>query len=153
VFFARHDEAALAVHHGGQALLAQRAEARFVQPAILAPHRIRSAQFAEIANGMKIAFAARAPVAELDAQLAAAVGGAQELGLVDVEQVVEVADRRKGRLPHPDDADLLRFDQLDGAALERGDKRGRRHPAGRTAADHHDAFEWKHHGALQCREI
>jgi hypothetical protein len=142
VFFARDLEAALTGHHARQALFVQAAEACLAQPAVLAPYRGRAAQVAEIAEGVEIPFTARAPVAKLDAQLVTAVGGAQELGLVDAEQAVEVADRGKGRLPYPDNADFLRFDQFDGGPLQGGDERGGRHPSGRAAADHHDAVEW-----------
>jgi hypothetical protein len=79
------------------------------------------------------------PVDELDAELEAAVGGAQEFGLVDAEPDEEIMDLRDRRLADADGADLVGFDQRDrGAVTEETSKGRRRHPASGAAAGNHD---------------
>jgi hypothetical protein len=140
LFGGRRGEAALAGHHAGQALLTQRAQRRVAHPAVLAPQAGRTGQVVEIAKGVEEALALGAPVTKLDAELEGAIGGAQELGLVNADPLVIFTQHGKGGLAHADDADLFRFDQFDRAARQRGDQPNGSHPAGRAAADDDDAF-------------
>jgi hypothetical protein len=71
-------------------------------------------RMAEGAERVDVAFALPAPVAELDAQLVGRLGLAHEVGLVEAEAGVEVADVRDGGLADADRADLGRLDQVDG---------------------------------------
>ena len=72
---------------------------------------------AERAERMDVGIADPPPVAELDAELEGRPGARHEIGFVDAELLVEGADVRQSRLADPDDADRLRFDQLDAAAV------------------------------------
>src|SRR6187549_4210947 len=56
------------------------------------------------------------PVDEFDPQLVGRVGFADEIRLVQLEQVVEQIDLRDGGLTDADRPDLFRFDELDGEA-------------------------------------
>jgi hypothetical protein len=104
------------------------------QPVLVHGHHVEIAPIG--AEGVEIARIFRAPADELDAQLEAASGARQELALVDAQGLVEHADRRDRRLAHADRADLLAFDQGNGAiAGQCVRQHRRRHPAGRTAAD------------------
>ena len=86
------------------------------------------------AEGVEVARAQRAPVDEFDPELEAALGLPHEFPLVDAEHRVEGSDRRYGCLTHADCADILGFDQRDGAtARQCVGKRRSRHPPGRTA--------------------
>jgi hypothetical protein len=89
---------------------------------------------------MDVALADPAPVDELDAELEGGIGRRHERRLVDAERLVERAQMRQRRLADADDADLLRFDQLDAAAPGHAlHQRRRGHPAGGAAAEHDDA--------------
>jgi len=132
-------EAALHRHHGRQALLAQRLGQP--QAAMLGPQGLGAVEVAEVAEGVEVVIPHLQPVAEMDAELVAAMGGAQELRLVDADQLVVVADGREGCLADADDADLLGLDDLDrDPALQPRDQRGSRHPTGAAPADNHDAL-------------
>jgi hypothetical protein len=134
-------EAALHCHHRRHALQAE----RFRQPhaPVLRPQRLRTEQVPEVAEGVEVVFADLQPVAEADAELVGAVGGAQELGFVDADDLVVLADGREGGLADADDADVLGLDDLDaGAAFQPGDQGGGRHPAGAAAADNDDAVKF-----------
>jgi hypothetical protein len=119
IFRGRRGEAALAGHYAGQALLAQRAKRGGADPAVLAPQAGGAGQIVEIAKSMEEAVALGASVAKLDAELERAIGGAQELGLVDAVQLVIIAQHWKRGLAHADDADLFRFDQFHRATRQR----------------------------------
>jgi hypothetical protein len=137
-------EASLHRHHRRHALHAQ----RFGQPhtAVLAPQRLRTEQVAEVAEGVEVVLAHLQPVAEADTQLVGAVRGAQELALVDADQLVVVTDGREGGFAHTDDADVLGLDHLDGgAALQSGDQRRGHHPAGAATAHDNDAINFLRH--------
>ena len=93
----------------------------------------------DLAKPMDIAVADGAPVDELDTQLERALGGADELVLVDFQGRVEVLDVRNRRFTHTDGADFVRFDQLDPVLIaEQFGQRRRRHPACRAASDDDD---------------
>ena len=92
----------------------------------------------ERAERVDIAIALAAPIAELDAELEGGLGRGHELGLIQPQPLDEGADVRQRRLAHAHDADLFGFDQVH--ACVGGQQlrdRGRRHPAGRAAADDH----------------
>src|ERR1051325_3560358 len=98
---------------------------------------------------MQVAVSEPAPVAELDAELEGRLGATDEVVLVDAEEPVEQLDRRDGGFPDADRSDLRRLDQLDAGDRSVADprQRGRRHPAGRAAADDGDAADrlaWHH---------
>ena len=87
-------------------------------------------------EGMHVALADARPVAEFDAQLVAALRGAQEIVFVDAQHLVEDPDRRNRRFADTHGADLGRFDQRDGAgALEALRERCGGHPPGGAAPD------------------
>jgi len=94
------------------------------------------------AEGVEVAVALPRPVDKFNAQLEGALRAPQELGLVQPQHLVEGLDRRDGGFAHADGADLVALDQRDGAApTHRTRQRGGRHPAGRAAADDHDAAQ------------
>ena len=80
------------------------------------------------------------PVAELDAELEGALRGADELGFVQSQCLrIERADVRHRGFADTDDADLVGLHQPHFARpVQMPDQRRRGHPAGRTAAHHHD---------------
>jgi hypothetical protein len=90
---------------------------------------------ADDAEAMEIALALAPPVPELDAQLERPLRLAQEVVLVEAEQLVELLDGGDGRLAHPDRADRLGLDEDDLVQpLEQARAQRRRHPSGRPAA-------------------
>src|SRR3982074_3822236 len=100
------------------------------QVAVIVPNR---------AEGMEVTVAYASPVDELDAELERAPHLPDKLGLVDPEVPIERLQVRDGRLPDPNRADLLGFDQANGALAPERLCQGRRgHPAGGAAADDDD---------------
>ena len=94
------------------------------------------------AERMEIGAVLLAPSVELDAELDGGPGLAHELGLVEVDQCVEVPDGRNRRLTDPDDADVGALDQPDlGVRPDGSLDRGGGHPAGRAASDDQDGFD------------
>src|SRR5262249_17996842 len=83
------------------------------------------------------------PMLELDAELEARVGFADQLILIDAEQPDDVDDGRDGRLADTDGPDLGRFDQTDAAvsALEELGQDCRRPPTGGSPADNGDTAD------------
>ncbi|EGF91605.1 hypothetical protein ABI_30220 [Asticcacaulis biprosthecium C19] len=104
---------------------------------------------ADGAERVEIGMSHPAPVDELDTQLETGIGLADELILVEAEQVIVHPDHRDGGFTDPDRADLFRFDQGDGVVLRTQDAReaGGRHPAGRTATDNDDVSDLSVHQA------
>ncbi|PAV67797.1 hypothetical protein WR25_02667 [Diploscapter pachys] len=86
---------------------------------------------------MEVAASLRAPADELDAQLEAAAGRAQELGFVDAEEAVEAENRRNGGFAYAHRADRVGFDQGNRslAVGQEASRGGRHHPAGGATAD------------------
>jgi len=62
---------------------------------------------ADRAEGVNIAIPRRAPVAKLNAELEGALGGLQEVVLVNADQTVEHLNVRDGRFADPDGGDLV----------------------------------------------
>src|SRR5690606_31260573 len=62
---------------------------------------------------MEIAIALAAPVLEGNAELEARSRSADEVALVDAQQLVEGTRSRNGGFAHPDGADLVGFDEHD----------------------------------------
>lgn len=93
-------------------------------------------------EAVHVAVAEARPVDELDAELERALRLADELRLLDLEEVVERDEMRDGRLADPDDADLLGLDQsyLELPAEGFAECR-RRHPAGTAPADDDDGAQ------------
>src|SRR5258706_90073 len=94
---------------------------------------------ADGAEAVNVAVSDTRPVDELDAQLEGALSLPDEIGLVDLEHLVEQLQMRHGGFAHAHCADLLGFDQLYRTVLaqELG-KGGGGHPARRTATNNHD---------------
>src|SRR3546814_357566 len=91
-------------------------------------------------EGVEIAIPRLAPADEIEPELEGRAGAADEVVLVDPEQLVEVEQRRNRRLADADGADRRRFDYGNAHVLigERAPDRRRRHPAGGAAAHDHD---------------
>src|SRR5688572_29893678 len=68
---------------------------------------------ADISECMHVGGARLRPAVELDTELDRALGGAQEIRLIDPQGFVQNQNRRDRRFAHPDRADLLGFDQGD----------------------------------------
>src|SRR5882672_2582942 len=75
------------------------------------------------AKGMQVGVSEPPPIAKLDAQLERRLGLADELILVDPEQLVESANWRNGRFADANRADLGRLDQRDTGVAEAQDAR------------------------------
>jgi hypothetical protein len=92
---------------------------------------------------MHVGMALLVPVDELDAEFERALRVPQEVVLVDLDQLVELRDRRDRRFTDTDDADLGRLDQRDREPwAEHARQRGRGHPPGGAATgdDHGPDF-------------
>src|ERR1700704_6735656 len=97
---------------------------------------------ADGAEAMNVAIPGTPPVDELDAELEGAAYLADELDLIDLQHAVEELQVRNGGFAHPDRADLLGFDEANGAfAPQHLRERGGRHPSCGAAADDEDAAE------------
>src|ERR1700730_12187673 len=94
---------------------------------------------------MHVGMADACPVLELDAQLEGGSGLADQVVFIDAERADEFHDGRDCRLAHPDDADLIRFDQTYPAVevLQEFRHGGGRHPAGGASPDDGDAANWE----------
>ncbi len=92
------------------------------------------------AERMHVAMAFAAPAIERDAELEAAFCLAQELGLVDAQRLVEMANLWDRRFANSDRADCCAFDQLDPVVRrQEPGQQCRRHPASGPAAGDQDA--------------
>src|SRR5580700_11926349 len=111
------------------------------QPVVMKGHLVD--WLAVFAEGVKIRMAEPAPVAKFNAELEGRLGFAHDIVFVDTEQGIEGANRRNGRFADAHRADLGRFDDGDLAvAILQYSREGRGgHPAGRAAADNHDAAD------------
>src|SRR6185503_18291892 len=95
------------------------------------------------------------PVAKVDAELDGPLGVAQEVVLVEPEQLVEQDEHGNRRFAHADRANVRRLDELNAAVVRRDDARQRRrsHPAGGAAPDDDDlanAAIGRRHAAFAC---
>ena len=104
--------------------------------------RQQSVVVADGAEAMNVAIPGTPPVDELDAELEGATHLADELDLGDLQHAVEELQVRYGGFAHPDGADLLGFDEANGAVRPQHlGEGGGRHPARGAAADDEDAAE------------
>src|SRR5690349_1321849 len=103
---------------------------------------------------MNIAFAGAIPATKLDAELEGSLCLAHELRFVDLEQLVEVAQRGQRGLADPHGADVIGLDEREAVTLGMQDlrARGRAHPAGRTAADDDDLHGRHAYPRCRCSE-
>ena len=86
---------------------------------------------------MKIALAGHAPVFELDGELDRRLGLADELALIETEGGIDLLDGRNRGLANTDNANVVRFNQLDiDLAAKNAAQHGRCHPAGSATADY-----------------
>jgi len=96
----------------------------------------------EGAETVEVAIANARPIHEFDAELEGALRRADELGLVDFQQLVEQFQVRHRGFAHADGADLFGFDQPDReGAREQLGQGGRGHPACGATADDHDVAD------------
>ncbi len=95
----RHDRRGIILQRSGIAGLAQ------PQP-VMVERGFRD-RLAEGPERMDVGVPQAVPVAELDPQLERGLGAAHEVGLVQAELGVEIADMREGGLAHADGADLF----------------------------------------------
>src|SRR6185437_5620019 len=109
-----------------------------LQPIVMKVRRVD--RRADDTERMKVTMPEARPVDELDAELEGAARLADEIVLVDAENLVEGAQRRDGRLAHAHRADLRGLDDFDGAvaALQQTRERRGRHPPRRSAAHDDD---------------
>ena len=63
--------------------------------------------------------ARESPIDELDAEFEGGLRPAHDLGFVDAHDIVEILHVREGRFAHPDDADVVGFDEAHRAAIAR----------------------------------
>ena len=88
---------------------------------------------------MKEAVADMAPISKLNAELESGLRSTNEVGAVQAQGLVVVADGRQGRLANTDRAYLWGLDQHDLAAFGQPLAQGcGRHPPGRAATDDDD---------------
>ena len=109
------------------------------QPSMLKRYTVAGEAIAP--EGMQISRPRARPTHEFDTELETRLGLAHELSFVETHDLVEPMNGGDGGLPHPDDADVIGFDQFD-RALPRTDRVSqsrRRHPSGGAAANDDDA--------------
>src|SRR2546429_3288294 len=107
----------------------------FLQPIVV--ERNIGEILADAAESVHVAMTRLVPIDELYAELEGALRLAQEIVLVDAQQIIVQRYRRDGRLADPDDADLVRLHQRDGETRthDLGDRCSRHPPGGATAGD------------------
>src|SRR5258708_15446486 len=100
-------------------------------------------RLAERPERMDVSVSRPIPVAELDPEFERGACGAHELGLIQVQEIVEDLDMRQRRLADADNADLVRLDEGDAIVGSGQPPRhhGGGHPAGRPAPDDDDT-DW-----------
>jgi len=147
----RPSEAARRGAHRADRIIFERAGPARLAQAMPEPFEGDRAEIVTVdAERVEITVAGPPPIAELDPELEAAPGRADEFRLVDTEQRVESLDRRDRRLPYPDRADLFGFDQCDRDRVpaEYARESGGGHPAGSAAANDRDSADLMAHAAL-----
>src|SRR6202051_2315662 len=80
------------------------------------------------------------PVLKLDAELEGRLGLAHEFFFVESDDLIEPVDRGNRGFAHPDDPDVIGFDEHDAtpAQVNGLSQGGGRHPARRPASDDDD---------------
>src|SRR5688500_607147 len=97
---------------------------------------------ADSSEAMDVTIADIAPVDELDSELERTLRGANEVVLVDLEQLIEGPDVRDRRLSDTDGPDFVGLDEHDAITASQDFRQcGRAHPAGRASADDHDVLD------------
>jgi hypothetical protein len=113
------------------------AERAAAQPELAKRDQPRAAP--DRAEAVDVAVVGFLPAGEFDPQFEAGVSLADEFGLVEPERDEQVVYLRDRRFAHPDDADLVGFDECDRRVVaEKPGQDRRRHPPGRPAAGDHD---------------